>query len=50
LLPENFEDAKEGVINFDEFVDSTDSFVRSLEQRDILSQEADENEPLHDRL
>jgi hypothetical protein len=43
LLPENFEDAREGAISFDEFVRYADSFVRSLEQRDILSYEAYED-------
>jgi rRNA pseudouridine-1189 N-methylase Emg1 (Nep1/Mra1 family) len=50
LLPENFENAREGEISFDEFVRYADSFVRSLEQRDILSQEAVDDEPLHDKL
>jgi hypothetical protein len=50
FLPENFEDAREGAISFDEFVCYADSFVRSLEQRDTLSYVADEDESLHDRL
>jgi hypothetical protein len=50
LLPENFENAREGAISFDEFVGYADSFVRSLEQRDIFSYVADEDESLHDRL
>jgi hypothetical protein len=50
LLPESFENAKEGAISFDEFVYYADSFVRSLEQRDIFSQEASEDESVHDRF
>jgi hypothetical protein len=44
LLPENFQNLKEGVISFDEFVLSADIFVRSLQQREFFSLEADENE------
>jgi hypothetical protein len=50
LFQENFEDAREGAISFDEFVRYSDSFVRSLEQRDTLSYVAGEDESLHDRL
>jgi hypothetical protein len=45
-----FSNLNEGVISFDQFACAADDFVRSLEQREVFSSEAIDNEPGQDRL